>query len=87
MLSRLFHPGDGFPSMIKEDERHLHREMVKMGIPYLSNSRGYSQEPESRFNLAIAYLAILIVYLTLFSVPLDLKPQCLWKSKLSKEKN
>jgi hypothetical protein len=48
--------------------------MVKMGIPYLPHSRSYSQEQESRCNLAITYLAILIGHLTLFSVPLHLKP-------------
>jgi YD repeat-containing protein len=46
-----------------------------MGIPYLPHSKCHSQEQESRCNLAISYLAILIVHLTRFSVPLHLRPR------------
>jgi Tn3 transposase DDE domain len=48
-----------------------------MGVPYLTHSKCHSQEPESRCNLARSYLAILIVHLNLFSVPLHLRPQYL----------
>lgn len=54
---------------------NIHGKMVKMGIPYLPHSKCHSQEQESRCNLAITYLAILIVHFTLFFVPLHLKPQ------------
>ena len=55
--------------ILQVGEGNLYGEMVKLGIPYLLHSRSYSQEQESRCNLAITYLAILISHLTLFSVP------------------
>lgn len=46
-----------------------------MGIPHLTPSRRHSQEQKYRCKLAISKLAILSSQLTLFCVPLHLRPQ------------